>query len=67
MKKKSSDNEQVGLGGRLHAILDNTVDGIITINEHGLIEAYNKACCNLFGYTPEDVIGKNIKILMPRP
>lgn len=52
---------------RLQAILDNTVDGLITINEKGIIEDYNKACEKIFGYYPNEVLGKNINMLMPEP
>jgi len=52
---------------RLQAILDNTVDGLITINEFGLIQHYNKACERVFGYQTVEVLGKNIKMLMPEP
>lgn len=63
----SSEEELIQLGGRLHAILDNTVDGIITINEQGIIETYNKACEKMFGYALDEVVGQNIKMLMPEP
>ncbi|MCK6419167.1 MAG: PAS domain S-box protein [Alphaproteobacteria bacterium] len=52
---------------RLDAILNNTVDGLLTIDEQGLIRRYNKACEKIFGYTAAEVSGKNIKILMPEP
>lgn len=51
----------------LQAIVDNTVDGLITIDEKGLIESFNKACEVLFGYTAQEVIGQNVKMLMPAP
>lgn len=50
---------------RLQAIVDNTVDGLITIDEKGIVVHYNKACEDLFGYKANQVIGKNIKMLMP--
>ncbi|MFW0778176.1 MAG: sensor histidine kinase [Rickettsiales bacterium] len=53
--------------GRLQAVLDETVDGIITINDKGSIETFNKACENIFGYHADEVIGKNVKVLMPEP
>lgn len=51
----------------VNTILDTIVDGVITINEQGNIKSYNKACARLFGYTPEEVLEKNINILMPEP
>jgi two-component system sensor kinase FixL len=51
----------------LNAIIQNAIDGIITIDERGLIESINPAACTLFSYTPEEVIGKNISFLMPPP
>jgi two-component system, LuxR family, sensor kinase FixL len=51
----------------LKAIIDNAIDGIITIDERGLIESINPAACKLFGYSPEEVIGNNISTLMPQP
>ncbi|NOQ36163.1 MAG: response regulator [Methylococcaceae bacterium] len=47
------------------AILDNVVDGIIAIDEKGLILSFNKAAENIFQYQAQNVIGKNIKMLMP--
>ena len=51
----------------LKAIIDNAIDGIITIDDRGLIESINPAACNLFNYLPEEVIGKNVSMLMPPP
>ena len=51
----------------LKAIIENAIDGIITIDERGNIESINPAACKLFEYTPEEAIGKNVSILMPPP
>jgi PAS domain S-box-containing protein len=51
----------------LKAIIENAIDGIITINDRGLIESINPSACNLFGYAPKEVIGKNVSMLMPPP
>lgn len=51
----------------LNAIIQNAIDGIITIDERGLVESINPSACSLFGYTDEEVIGKNISFLMPPP
>ncbi len=50
---------------RLNAVLENIVDGLITIDGKGIIRSYNRACTKIFGYAAEDVIGKNVKMLMP--
>jgi two-component system sensor kinase FixL len=52
---------------RLEAILDNIVDGLITIDEKGTVQSYNKACEKIFGYAAAEVIDKNINMLMPQP
>jgi PAS domain S-box-containing protein len=49
------------------AIIDNAVDGMITIDEMGNINAFNPAAEKMFGYSIEEIFGKNIKILMPEP
>ncbi|MDH5546593.1 MAG: diguanylate cyclase [Gammaproteobacteria bacterium] len=46
------------------AILDNVVDGIITIDRKGIIRSFNKAAEAMFGYTPDEVLGQNVNILM---
>ena len=51
-------------GDRL-AIFNTVVDGIITIDRSGTIKTLNPAAANLFGYSPEEVIGRNVKMLMP--
>jgi two-component system sensor kinase FixL len=51
----------------LKAIIDNAIDGVITINDKGVVESINPARCALFGYSPAEVIGNNISMLMPPP
>jgi len=51
----------------LKAIIESAIDGIITIDNRGLIESLNPAALKLFGYEETEVIGKNISVLMPEP
>lgn len=50
---------------RLKTLLDTTIDSVITIDAYGVIVSFNKASAQLYGYTPEEIIGKNITELMP--
>lgn len=52
---------------RLEAIFNTVIDGIITISKRGLIESINPAAADLFGYQKSEIIGQNIKMLMPEP
>jgi PAS domain-containing protein len=63
-KQKKQDMENAAL---LKAIIDNAIDGIITIDGRGIVESINPSACKLFLYAPEEVIGNNISKLMPPP
>lgn len=52
---------------RLHSILETAPDAIITIDEHGIIQSFSNAAETLFGYASGEVIGRDVKILMPSP
>ncbi len=62
---KRKSEELAESEAKLQAIMDNTIDGLITIDREGTVQSYNKACEQIFGYMPSEVIGKNIKMLMP--
>lgn len=53
--------------GMLEAILESAVGAIITIDTKGTIQTVNPATVRLFGYAEVDMIGRNVKMLMPEP
>jgi len=51
----------------MSAILETAVDGIITIDDRGNVESVNPSALRMFGYTEEEVLGRNVSMLMPSP
>ncbi|HIG76271.1 MAG TPA: PAS domain S-box protein, partial [Bacteroidetes bacterium] len=49
------------------AVVETSVDGIITIDERGRIQTFNPGASRIFGYTAEEVRGRNVHVLMPEP
>ncbi len=47
------------------AIFDNATDGIITIDKRGAVTRINPAAETMFGYAADDILGENVKLLMP--
>ncbi|MFN7116172.1 MAG: PAS domain S-box protein [Saprospiraceae bacterium] len=62
MYQQYSDIQQ-----RLNAIIETATDGIITIDERGIMELINPAAAKLFGFSTEEMTGRNINMLMPEP
>jgi len=60
MHRNQIDNQT-----RLETILDNAAESIITIDEQGVVQGYNKAAEELFGYKSENIIGRNLSMLVP--
>ncbi|QDU79465.1 Sensory/regulatory protein RpfC [Polystyrenella longa] len=52
---------------KVNAILETAVDAVIMINQFGIVSDFNPAAERMFGYQPEEVVGQNIKMLMPSP
>ncbi|MEE1673098.1 PAS domain S-box protein [Agarivorans aestuarii] len=56
-----ADNEE-----RIRTIVDTIADGIILIEQSGIVRSFSPAAEQIFGYSEAEVIGKNVKMLMPR-
>jgi PAS domain S-box-containing protein len=52
---------------RWRSVIESAVDGIVVIDAHGRLQAFNPAAERLFGYQESDVIGSNVNMLMPSP
>src|SRR5215475_3658144 len=51
----------------IKAVVDTAVDGVIVTDAQGIVHLFNPACQRLFGYRADEVIGQNVKMLMPSP
>ncbi|MGC1863023.1 MAG: PAS domain S-box protein [Methylocystis sp.] len=52
---------------RYRAVVQHVVDGVITIDQHGIMQSVNVAAERLFGYSAAELRGKNVALLMPEP
>ena len=64
---KRTQAELVGREAHLRSILDTVPEAMIVIDEGGVVTSFSPAAAQLFGYGPEEVIGRNVKMLMPAP
>lgn len=51
----------------VESIVETVIDGIITIDSKGTVQSFNSSAERLFGYKPAEIIGSNVKRLMPQP
>ena len=65
--RKRSEQQLREAASRLRATVDTAVDGVILIDSRASILMFNPACERLFGYTADEVMGRNVKLLMPAP
>ncbi|MEI9991954.1 MAG: PAS domain S-box protein [Rhizomicrobium sp.] len=49
------------------ALMDTAVDGIVVIDTGGIVQICSDACEGLFGYRRDEIVGRNVKMLMPEP
>ncbi|HEY7229374.1 MAG TPA: PAS domain S-box protein [Pseudolabrys sp.] len=62
-----SDRDNAARAAHLASILDTVPDAMIVIDERGIVQSFSTAAQRLFGYERAEVIGKNIKMMMPSP
>jgi PAS domain S-box-containing protein len=61
------EEQQLARAAEYRAVVDTATDAIIVIDEVGTMESFNAAAQEMFGYPPSEVIGQNVKMLMPEP
>ena len=59
--------ERIMSEARQKTILETMIDGLITIDDAGIIESFNPAAEKMFGYSSTEIIGRNVNLLMPNP
>ena len=64
---KRAQAELAAREAHLRSILDTVPEAMIVIDEQGLVVSFSAAAAKLFGYHPEEVIGRYVKMLMPEP
>jgi len=67
LEQTPPDNSLLENESRLRAIINTAIDGIITIDKNGIIETVNPAAAKIFEYSAIEIVGQNIKMLMPEP
>lgn len=60
--KRLADSE-----AQLRAVIQTAPDGIVIIDRNGVVQLFNRACEEIFGYQPDEVLGQNVSMLMPEP
>src|SRR5215208_3079081 len=67
IRATASTQDALAREAHLQSILDTVPDAMIVIDERGTMQSFSSAASRLFGYTPAEVLGENIKMLMPSP
>jgi two-component system sensor kinase FixL len=67
VRAAASTRQALAREAHLTSILDTVPEAMIVIDEHAIIQSFSSAAERLFGYEPAEVIGKNVKMLMPSP
>lgn len=66
-KRKQAETDLINAEAYATTVVETAVEAVITIDASGLIEKFNRAAQSMFGYSTLDVVGKNVRKLMPEP
>ena len=66
-KRRETKNALEESEARSTAVLNSTLDAVITTDDEGTIESMNPSTESLFGYKASELIGRNVSMLMPEP
>jgi PAS domain S-box-containing protein len=66
-EQRQTQRELKDAEAQLRIVMDNVHAGIIMIDAKGKIISINPSAVRMFGYSPDEVIGQNVKMLMPEP
>ena len=67
LRAAASTQDALAREAHLQSILDTVPDAMIVIDERGIMQSFSSAAERLFGYAAAEVLGKNVKMLMPSP
>ena len=67
LRATASTQDALAREAHLKSILDTVPDAMVVIDERGIVQSFSSAAERQFGYAPAEVVGKNVKILMPSP
>jgi PAS domain S-box-containing protein len=66
-ERKRAEQALRASAAQIAAVVNTAVDGVILIDAGGTVQMFNPACERLFGYRADEVMGQNVKMLMPPP
>ncbi len=64
-EQRRAEHESASLDARYQTLIGGIADGVVSIDEHGIVHSYNPAAEKIFGWPPGAVLGRNVAMLMP--
>jgi two-component system, sensor histidine kinase len=65
--RKLAEAQRLADEAKYRATVDTAVDAIAVIDERGIVQSFNRSAEKLFGYMAQEVVGQNVRMLMPEP